>query len=128
MKLLKITFIRAKRAFTLLELHRIQSCDPITVMKDFPAEFFEEFQREVKELHAAFEKESVRGTILVLTARIDDLLMHLIKRFIKTEREEGADSQLFKGFGPLGTFRSRTEIAYRLGLISKSDADHYAGT
>ena len=30
-KLLKITFIRAKRAFTLLELHRIQSCDPITV-------------------------------------------------------------------------------------------------
>jgi DNA-binding MltR family transcriptional regulator len=58
-----------------------------------------------------------------LAAEVDRLLLELIKRFIKEERKKDGDERLFGGFGPLQSFGVRIEIAYRLGLISKEDAD-----
>jgi hypothetical protein len=86
-------------------------------------EIQEKFNKRTVELWEAFQNESIRVMLLVMAAEVDRLLGELLKRFIKEERVKKDDNKLFRGFGPMATFFARTELAYRLGLISKEDAD-----
>jgi len=92
-------------------------------MKNLPPEFPARFQARIQELWEAFSKESIRVMIIIMAAEIDRLLLESIKAFIKPERKKNDDEKLFGGFGPLNSFSTRIEMAYRLGLISTEDAD-----
>lgn len=68
-------------------------------------------------------QESERGKILLLAGKIDELLCQLLQTFFKPHRGKKSDDKLFMPMGPLGSFSSRIEMAYRVGLISKTSAD-----
>jgi hypothetical protein len=80
-------------------------------------------ETRVRELWEAFSAESTRGMILILTAEIDNKLLEALKLFLKDGRNKEDDNLLFGSFGPFHGFALRIEMAYRLGLISKPDAD-----
>ena len=83
-----------------------ESKDPITV-------YFE-----------TLKLESERGKIILLASKIDELLSQLLKTLFKPCRGKKADEdKLFRAMGPLATFSSRIEMAYRVGLISRTSAD-----
>ena len=91
---------------------------------ELPPEFNERFGKRIEELWTAFSNEqSIRVMLLVMTSEVDRLLMELIKRFIKAGRKKDDDERLFGSFGPLHSFGVRIEIAYRMGLIDKEDAE-----
>lgn len=71
----------------------------------------------------AFKDESDRGKLLLMASKIDDLLYQLLVDFFKEKRKKDGDDRLFGPMGPLGSFASRIEMAYRVGLISKVTAD-----
>jgi hypothetical protein len=66
--------------------------------------------------------ESKQGKILLLAAKIDEMLAEILKGFFKEHRKSGDDIKLFGAMGPLGSFAIRTEMAYRVGLISNETA------
>lgn len=73
---------------------------------------------------AALKRESERGQVILLTSQIDDLLKQILKAHLKPHRgKEDDDDKLFRLMGPLSSFSSHIEVAYRLGLISKASAD-----
>lgn len=67
-------------------------------------------------------KESVRGSILVGAARLEDMLEKLIWKFL-FEDKKGKRKHL-SGFifnrGPLSSFWSKIEMVYALGITSKN--------
>jgi DNA-binding MltR family transcriptional regulator len=71
--------------------------------------------------------ESERGKIILLTAKIDDLLDDLLKAFFKPKRPpkkgQSEEDPLLATMRPLSSFSARIETAYRVGLISKEAAD-----
>jgi len=72
----------------------------------------------------ALKQESERGKIILLASKIDELLCEVIKCFLKPHRGTKRDEdKLFRTMGPLSTFSSHIEVAYRLGLISRTTAD-----
>jgi len=80
-------------------------------------------EKRVKEMWDAFSQETMRGKILVLTTQIDNLLLDMFKRFFKPPRTKDKQDELFGKFGPLNSFAAHIEMGYRLGLVSKEDAD-----
>lgn len=60
--------------------------------------------------------ESDRGTVLVSSAKIEDLLERIIRNHLIPPKEK--KDPLFDGISPLGTFGAKIEMAYRLGHIS----------
>jgi hypothetical protein len=71
----------------------------------------------------ALRQESERGKILLLAGKLDELLCQLLQAFFKPHRGKKDDDKLFMPMGPLGSFSSHIEMAYRVGLISKATAD-----
>lgn len=70
------------------------------------------------EIIAEFKGESDRATVILAAAKVDAMLYLLISKTllpITTSQDE-----LLDGDSPLGTFSSRINIAFRLGLISPS--------
>jgi hypothetical protein len=71
------------------------------------------------EFHDSISTESDRGAVLVSAALLDEGLKELIKA--KLVKNSLKSDVLFDGVGaPLGSFASRIEISFRLGLISNS--------
>lgn len=71
---------------------------------------------DIVEIANEFKGESDRATVILAAAKMDAMLYLLIGKFlipITTSQDE-----LLDGDSPLGTFSSRINIAYRLGLIS----------
>jgi len=69
-----------------------------------------------------FENESERHMVILGSAKLEDLLLHLLKRHLLPI--ESTRDELFSGQGaPLSTFSGRSVMAFRLGLISKSFLD-----
>jgi DNA-binding MltR family transcriptional regulator len=68
-------------------------------------------------LHEDFDNETDRGVVIVAAAMLDELLRkQLVERLVAID---SSDDDLLDGANaPLGTFSSRTKMAYRVGLIS----------
>lgn len=66
-----------------------------------------------------FANASDRAAAIVGGAFVDELITELIKCHLVTD--EASDKKLFSGSGPLATFSAKIDIAYRLGLISKTE-------
>ncbi|HKQ14446.1 MAG TPA: hypothetical protein VJT80_13510 [Steroidobacteraceae bacterium] len=65
------------------------------------------------------ERESERGAVLVVTAMLDDVVKGILETFFI----EGstADSLLSEKGGAIGDYFTRSNVAYVLGLISKTE-------
>jgi hypothetical protein len=78
------------------------------------------WKEEYKHFKDEFSKESDRAAVILAAAKIDELLrLAIIKRLAPspTNRDD-----LLEPEGPLGTLRSRIDIAYRLNLIDSAFA------
>lgn len=66
-------------------------------------------------------ERSERPLLIVAAAKIDDLLVEILRAFLlpKTAKEKDAD-ELLEQDGPLGTFSARIKLCRRLGLIDGS--------
>lgn len=62
---------------------------------------------------------SDRAAAIVGGAFVDEILTELLKGFLVTD--VASDNKLFSGSGPFATFSSKIDVAYRMGLISKSE-------
>ncbi|MEE8155253.1 MAG: MltR family transcriptional regulator [Phycisphaerales bacterium] len=62
-----------------------------------------------------FEAETDRGTTVVASAYLDDLLAGMLRKYLVDEPKVVDDLLDFQG--PLGTFSSRISLSYCLGLI-----------
>jgi hypothetical protein len=91
--------------------------EPINAINDLKQKTL----KRVEDLLAAISEESMRGKVLVMTGQIDNLLSEMLKLFLKPARDK--NDELLNPMRPLGSFASRVDIAYRLGLIRESDAD-----
>ena len=61
--------------------------------------------------------ESERGSAIVGAAFIDEALEEILKAILIVSAEK--DDELFNGsHPPLGSFSAKTDVAYRIGLIS----------
>lgn len=73
---------------------------------------------EVQYLFEQFGGESDRASVILVAAVMDEHLKKMLKSKLVQIRSK--DDLLFNGLNaPMGTFRPRIEIAYRLGLISR---------
>jgi DNA-binding MltR family transcriptional regulator len=78
-------------------------------------------QQRLMKLAKALWKETERGCVLVAASMLDELLRKLLEEFLV---DCTATAQLLsseKGGGRLGEFFARTNVAYALGLITKSE-------
>jgi hypothetical protein len=73
--------------------------------------------REVYGLRKSLGSETDRGCALMAAAYIDSLLGKLLEAYLI--EDAALVPALFGAYGPLGTFASRTDLAYGLGLINK---------
>ncbi|MEI7297367.1 hypothetical protein WCQ02_35025 [Paraburkholderia tropica] len=68
-----------------------------------------------------FKNESERHLVILGAAKLEDLLLNLLERRLLESPTK--NDGIFRGTGALSTFSARSEMAYRLGLISKPFLD-----
>ncbi len=84
------------------------------------------FQERVERLEKFVERESPRAKIILFATQIDEMLKELLTKFLKPRRaSREIDDEMFRAFAPLSSFAGRIALAFRLGLISKDDADAF---
>jgi len=66
---------------------------------------------------AQLNDESDRAKILLLSAILDDLLTYRLENCIKVDLTNEDFKHIFRFEGPMGTFSSKTELAYVFGFI-----------
>lgn len=71
-------------------------------------------------LQREFDGASDRAAAIVAGAFLDELLQELLREFF-VEQPEQVNKKLFEGTGPLATFSSKIEIAFRVGLVSEGE-------
>ncbi|MDF7650740.1 hypothetical protein PUG42_19600 [Erwiniaceae bacterium L1_54_3] len=77
------------------------------------------FERQ-KILKEEFRGSSDRASAIVGAAFLDELLTEILKEYLVDDTIKN-DKEIFSGVGPLATFSSKINMAYRLGIISKSE-------
>ena len=81
------------------------------------------FLEQVESLEKATASESPRAKIILVATQIDEMLKELLMKFLKPRRK--ADDEIFRDRAPLSCFAARIALAFRIGLISKDDADAF---
>lgn len=76
----------------------------------------------IDEVNSEIDKASDRGTALICSSVIEELLKELLEVFLVKSNK--IDNDLFKGNGPLSTFDARKKMLYYLGIITKEDYDN----
>lgn len=76
---------------------------------------FLESLEEICKFSEEFYSESERAAVIVGASKIDEILERLISKVLLPMAEK--EDELFGNEKPLGTFSSKINIAYRLGLI-----------
>lgn len=84
---------------------------------DFLARLLEHIPDLVRE----FEGESDRGVAILGTACLDQCLRQLINSFLIDDSEAVDELLGTSRWGPLGTFSSRIQASYCMGLISEEE-------
>ena len=72
-------------------------------------------ETDFNEIIEDFKNESDRATVILAAAKIDAQLYILLSKVLKPSNSN--QDELLDGDNPLGTFSSRINIAFRLGLI-----------
>jgi hypothetical protein len=80
-------------------------------------------KQQVESLEKATAGESPRAKIILFATQIDEMLKELLLKFLKQGRK--TDDELFRDGAPLSSFAARIALAFRVGLISKDDADAF---
>lgn len=73
--------------------------------------------KSYKKIVSILKDESDRGAVLIAASMLDVALENLLKK--KLVDSEKRSDPIFENNGSLGTFSSKIEMSYRLGLISK---------
>ena len=81
-------------------------------------------RKQIEDLEKAALGESKRAKIILFATQVDEMLKELLTKFLKPPRAKDKDD-MFGPFAPLSTFAARTALGFRLGLISKDDADAF---
>ena len=89
-------------------------------MSDFKARLL----KLAENLQKATEGESPRAKIILFATQIDEALRELLVKFLKPPRRANEDDLLGR-FRALSSFSARIALAYRVGLISKDDAEAF---
>jgi DNA-binding MltR family transcriptional regulator len=89
--------------------------DTMTDTKKHRSDFVDERLDEVTEFRLSLNPETDRGCALMAAAYLDSELEQLIRKYLVDN--ETVKSELFAHSGPLGSFSSRIDMAYLLGLI-----------
>src|SRR5438105_1091543 len=77
---------------------------------------------EIFELRKCLTEETDRGVALMVASYLEGELEHLLKNYFIADKK--VTDELLSQSGPLGTFSSRIDITYALGLIgSKAHRD-----
>src|SRR4051812_2613930 len=74
--------------------------------------------KEVMDFRASITEETDRGAVLMAAAFLDEKLKELIQRRMVADKK--VSRRAFEFNGPLGTFSSRIDFAYLIGLIPKN--------
>ena len=94
-----------------------------------------EFQRRIERIQKLkpealqallFENED-RGTAIMATGLLEDLLTLAIIHKFKKQPSETQATELFTGFGPFATLSAKTRVAFLLGILPP-DAKHDINT
>lgn len=94
--------------------------------KKIISELFKGYGDLFTSLNNATKGESPRAKIILYAAQIDEYLMSLLKKLlIKHRSKQEKEDELFRVYGPLSDFSARIAVAYRLGVISRDDADAF---
>lgn len=75
--------------------------------------------KELSEFMSEFNGESDRGAVLAAAAYLDERLSEMLKSFFADVKQ--ANDLLFGFNAPLGTYSSRINAAYSLGLIQENE-------
>jgi hypothetical protein len=79
------------------------------------ADELRKIDREQKEFHASLDHETDRGCCLMAAAYLEYQLENVLKK--KLVNKPSIHEKLFDFSGPLGTFSSKIEMSYAIGLI-----------
>ena len=79
-------------------------------------EVFSELMKSAASFQISLEKESERGSAIICATLMEESLYRLIKTKLVPSPEKN-DELLDGAYSPLGTFSSRIDLAYRMGLI-----------
>jgi hypothetical protein len=73
------------------------------------------------------EGESPRAKIILFATQIDEMLKELLIKFLKPPRraKRETEDELLGKFKPLSSFNARIALAFRVGIISKDDAEAF---
>jgi DNA-binding MltR family transcriptional regulator len=88
----------------------------VTFVPEFDADFLRHFE-EVADFRFALNEETDRGCALMAGAFLDQELERLLEA--KFVDDAAVFKRLVRADGPIGTFSSRIDLAYLLGLIGK---------
>jgi hypothetical protein len=82
--------------------------------------------KQAENLEKAAEGESQRAKIILFATQIDEALKELLIKFLKPRRaKRETEDELLGKFKPLSSFNARIALAYRVGLMSKDDAEAF---
>jgi DNA-binding MltR family transcriptional regulator len=82
------------------------------------SKIFLERREAVTEFRQSLDPETDRGCALMAAAYLDSELEKLLRKYLVNN--DAVQSQLFEHSGPLGSFSSRIDLAYLLGLIGRN--------
>jgi DNA-binding MltR family transcriptional regulator len=80
-------------------------------------EFFNLYLDEVMDFRESLSAETDRGCALMAAAYLDHQLVRLFKAVLV--QDAAVQQQLLQPLGPMGSFSSRIEMAYGIGLLSE---------
>jgi DNA-binding MltR family transcriptional regulator len=89
----------------------------MSLAAELPAPFGDQM-REVMEFRISLSSETPRGSVLMAAAFLDDRLKLLLAARLVNDKKLSRRS--FEFNGPLGTFSSRIDFSYLLGLLPKN--------
>ena len=83
--------------------------------------------KQAEKIEKAVEGESPRAKIILFATQIDEMLQELLIKFLKPPRraKRETEDELLGKFKPLSSFNARIALAFRVGLISKDDAEAF---
>lgn len=88
-----------------------------SMASELPAPFGDQM-REVMEFRESLSSETDRGSVLMAAAFLDDRIKMLLAARLVDDKK--LSRRVFEFNGPLGTFSSRIDFSYLLGLLPKN--------
>ncbi len=96
--------------------HESKQKDDTPALDSFDEKFFEEFLRYLPIFYYRLDKESERGSAIIIATLMDDALQQLLRAKLVPSPER--NDELFDGaYAPLSSFSAKIDFTYRVGTI-----------